>query len=385
MAQNLSIDSKLPNVKTTIFTVMSALANEHKAVNLGQGFPEFDGDEFLKTKVCHYLQNGMNQYSPMTGQAKLRSVLSNKLLKLYGHKFNEDTEITVTSGATEAIFNAISALVDQGDEVIIFDPAYDCYEPVIDLMKAKCVHIPLLAPDFQIDWNLVKSKINDKTKMIILNTPQNPTGTLLTQEDINTLADLTENKNIIILSDEVYEHIIFDGHKHICLAAEQKLAHKTLSVFSFGKTFHTTGWKIGYIIGPEYLMKEINKVHQYNTFCTPTPMQLGIADMLEQNPNYVHELGPMYQKKRDFFLNGLKGTKFKPYNCLGTYFLLADYSEVSDLSDTEFANWLTIEHGVTTIPISVFYADKPDQKIVRFCFAKNEDTMQLAIDKLSEV
>lgn len=381
----INLKTKFPNIGTTIFTTMSALANEHKAINLGQGFPNFEGDSFLFERLNFHTHNGANQYAPMPGVEKLRQQISLMQKSVYATNVDPMSEITVTSGATEAIFCAISAVVEKGDEVIIFDPSYDSYVPNIELNGGIPIRIALKAPLFEIDWNEVKSKISKKTKMIIVNTPHNPTGTILTANDLNELWNLIEDKNIFVLSDEVYQHIIFDNKKHISAFNDERFRERTFAISSFGKTYHATGWKVGYCLAPANLTVEFRKVHQYITFCTMASTQLSIADMMEKFPNYYAELATFYQAKRDLFLSGIKDTRFKPLHTLGSYFQLVDYSDISDKHDQDFCIDLIKEFKVTTIPISAFYENAPKQNILRLCFAKTDDLLQQALVNLKKI
>ena len=379
------ITSKLPDVGTTIFTVMSQLAAEHNAINLPQGFPDFSAPGELLDRVNHHLQAGNNQYAPMSGAPELLKQVALKLNRSYDRNINTNTEITITSGATEALYSAITAYVHPGDEVIVFDPAYDSYDPAIRLSGGHAVHIPLLAPDFKVDWNRVATAINTKTRMIVINTPHNPTGTILTADDIAALIELVRDTQIILLSDEVYEHIIFDDQRHESLMHYDELADRSVMVYSFGKTFHATGWKIGYCVANEYLMKEFRKIHQYVQFCVATPLQLGLADYLANNTAHYEQLGSFYAGKRDRFVELMAKSRFAIQPSAGTYFQMADYSAISQLPDTDFCNMLTTQHGVAAIPISVFYADPPKQNVVRFCFAKNTPTLEQAAEILCAI
>ncbi|MEC9375342.1 MAG: methionine aminotransferase [Pseudomonadota bacterium] len=379
------IESKLPNVGTTIFTVMSQLAVEKDAINLAQGFPDFSAPKDLLDRINYHMQSGKNQYAPMAGVIELREKIAAKVSESYGCSFNPTNEITVTSGATEALFSAITAFIHPGDEVIVFDPAYDSYEPAIRLSGGRTIHLPLNGKDFSVDWNQVADSIHPSTKMIILNSPHNPTGSILSAEDINSLKQIVENTDIILLSDEVYEHIIFDGRQHQSLLLHDDLRERSIGVYSFGKTFHATGWKVGYCVADEKLMKEFRRVHQFVQFCVVTPIQMGLADFLSSNPEHYKELGHFYEPKRDYFIELMQDSDFIMEASAGTYFQLADYSKISNKKDTEFAKWLTIEKGVAAIPISVFYESPPEQKIVRFCFAKNNPTLERAARKLCEI
>lgn len=376
-------DTKLPKVGTTIFSQMSQLAAEHRAVNLSQGFPDFDGPEMIRERVNHYMHNGANQYAPFVGVPSLRQAIADKAGRLYGAKVNADTEVTVTSGASEAIFAAICAVVRQGDEVIVFDPCYDCYEPAVELNGGICRHIPLDLPDFKINWEALKQALTPRTRMIIVNAPHNPSGVSLTRDELNTLAELIRDTHILLLGDEVYEHIVFDGQPHNSLLSHDELAQRSFVVSSFGKTYHITGWKVGYCVAPAPLTAELRKVHQYITFCTANPMQLAIADYMVAHPEYELELPGFYQQKRDLFCQELQNSRFDFTPTQGTYFQLVDYSRISDLDDVSFARWLTIEAGVAAIPVSVFCEHpSPEMKLVRFCFAKNEDTIRQAGERL---
>jgi methionine aminotransferase len=381
--ENLYKD-KLPGIGTSIFAVMSGLAAKTGAVNLSQGFPDFEVSKELIDSVYKYLRDGKNQYAPMPGILPLRQVLSEKIYKLYQARFNPETEITVTAGATQALFTAIQAFVSKGDEVIIFEPAYDSYVPSVLLAGGKPVFIRLTKPYFKIDWNEVKNKITDKTRLIILNTPNNPGGYIWSENDWKNLEDLTKNTRILILSDEVYEHIIFDGFRHESGLKHPGLRHRLMSVFSFGKTFHATGWKTGYVVSHETLMKLFRKVHQFNVFSVNTPIQYALADYLKNENNYSN-LPAFYQAKRDYFINGIKNSRWKIIPTHGTYFILLDYSEISDEKEFDFAVKLTRETGVASIPLSSFYHDKYEQTCLRFCFAKKKSTLDQAIELLRNV
>ncbi len=379
-----SINSKLPNIGTTIFTVMSALANDNNAINLSQGFPDFNCNEELINLVNKYMLKGNNQYAPMAGLMSLREIIAEKTEDLYSSKYDPETEITITAGATQAIFTAISAIIREGDEVIIFEPAYDCYQPAIELNGGKTIYLQLKAPLYSIDWEEVKKMINYHTKMIIINTPHNPTGAIMTAEDMAKLEKLTKGTEIIIISDEVYEHIIFDGYEHQSVARFPKLAERSFIVSSFGKTFHATGWKIGYCVAPKKLMAEFRKVHQFVVFCCNTPIQYALAKYLKNKKNYL-ELGGFYQKKRDYFNKMIKDSKFKFEPSAGTYFQLLRYNEISKEKDANFAVRLTKEFGIASIPISVFYHNSTDNKVLRFCFAKKEETLEKAAEILNRI
>ncbi|WP_295364032.1 pyridoxal phosphate-dependent aminotransferase [Arenimonas sp.] len=380
----MSPETKLPKVGTTIFTVMSQLALEHRAVNLGQGFPDFAVPKRLVDELAKAMAEGKNQYAPMTGIPALRQAIAAKSARCYGRKVDADAEVTVTSGASEAIFDAIHAVVRAGEEVIVLDPCYDCYEPAIDLAGARAVHVPLDPVDFSVDWQRVKDAISPRTRLLMINSPHNPSGAMLSPDDMAALAALLRGTDIILLSDEVYEHIIFDGARHESVLRYPELAERAFVVSSFGKTYHCTGWKVGYVVAPPALSAEFRKVHQYNTFCTFAPAQWAFAAMIEQEPEHYEQLGAFYQAKRDRFRQQLLGTKLKPLPVPGGYFQLVDYSAVSDLPDAEFCRWLTIEKGVAAIPLSPFYETAPvGQRLARLCFAKEEATLDAAIERLA--
>lgn len=376
-----SIHSKLPKVGTTIFTVMSGLAREHGAVNLSQGFPDFSIPEQLVNLTHSYMKNGLNQYSPMQGAPILRERLAEKVEELYSAKYDPDTEINITAGATQAIYTAISAFVGERDEVIIFEPAYDCYVPAIEVHGGIPVYVQMNLSGDLIDWEKVKKLVNQRTRMVIINTPHNPSGRVMNAGDMLKLQKLTEGTDIIILSDEVYEHIIFDGMEHQSVARYPKLAERSIVVSSFGKTYHNTGWKIGHVLAPKELMTEFRKVHQFNVFSVNTPAQYALADFLLEKEHFL-ELGAFYREKRDTFNRLMEGTRFKIRPSEGTYFQLLDYSDISDEKDTDYAIRLTKEVGVASIPVSVFYHEKNTDKFLRFCFAKEDETLKKAAEKL---
>ncbi len=380
----LSLRSKLPNVGTTIFTVMSALANEHQAINLSQGFPDFEVDEKLISLIHQHFQKGHNQYAAMAGVISLRETIAEKCNSLYGVEINPDTEITITPGGTEAIFSAITSVIHPNDEVIIFEPAYDCYAPAIELCGGVPVYIELQAPYFKVDWEFVKKHINHHTRMIIINTPHNPGGSIFSADDMLQLQKIIETSDIILLSDEVYEHIIFDNAKHESVLKYPKLAERSFTVFSFGKTFHATGWKMGYVIAPENLTKEFRKVHQFNVFSTNTPIQYALADYLKDADNYLY-LPKFYEEKRNQFSEIIKDLPFKFVPTKGSYFQCVDYSKISDESDKDFAIRLTKEYGVAAVPVSAFYHRAKDNKLLRFCFAKKKQTLEMAAEKLQKL
>lgn len=380
----MQIESKLPEVGTTIFTRMSKLANEHQAINLSQGFPDFPVDPQLIELVNHFMKEGYNQYAPMPGHPQLRKAIAKKTGICYGWEPDVDEHITVTCGAIEAIHSTISALISHGDEVIILEPAYDAYEPIINLQGAIAVGVPLRASDYSVDWELVWDAINEQTKMIIINSPHNPSGAVLSTDDISALEDIVEETGLWVLSDEVYEHIVFDGASHESVLKSEVLRKNAVVVSSFGKTFHATGWRMGYFIAPELLTNEIRKVHQYNTFTLHTPTQLAIAEYLAEPKHYL-AIAEMYEEKRNYFLSQMKTSRFKAIHSSGTYFQLMSYADISDQYDVDFADWLTKEIGVATIPTSVFYQGKQDNKVLRFCFAKGEDTISAAAQKLTKL
>lgn len=391
--QSLVVKSKLPDVGTTIFTIMSQLAVEHNAINLGQGFPEFNPDNKLLDLVNEAMRGGHNQYAPMTGIPALRLQIANKIKTLYGANVDENTEITVTSGATEALMVAIQAVVHPGDEVIVIEPNYDSYAPCIKLAGGTPVYVQLNKPtkdkpSYSMNWQQLKDAISDKTKLIILNFPHNPTGITLKQEDLSTLAEITRDKNIFLIADEVYEHIVFKGEKFLSFLTHPELRSKTFAISSFGKTYHNTGWKIGYCIAPPSLTTEFRKIHQFTVFSVPTPFQYALAEFMNDPSHYLN-LSDFYEKKHDLLFNGLKETKFKPIPSNGTFFLLADYSDISDEFEEEFAIKLTKEVGVSLIPVSAFYqkpkAKEANNQVLRFCFAKRDQTLEKAIELLKKI
>jgi methionine transaminase len=380
----LNIQSRLPEVGTSIFAIMSKMAQEHGAINLSQGFPDFPVDKKIIELINRFMLEGHNQYAPMPGVPALRNVIAEVISKTYSHATDPETEITIAAGATEAIFSAITALVHPGDEVIVFDPAYDSYNPAIRLNGGIPVHINLRYPDFSIDWEEVKSKINLRTRMIMVNTPHNPSGAVLQEMDLKTLQEIAAKHNLIVLSDEVYERIIFQGIQHQSVLCYPELASRSLAVFSFGKTFHATGWKVGYVIAPKQITAEIRKAHQFVTFSVNTPVQLALAEYMKTPDHYLN-LGSFYQQKRDYFLNGIKGSSFEPLACHGSYFQSLSYKRISGLPDREMAEELTKKHKVASVPVSAFYQDKTDNKLLRFCFAKNDNTLDRAIEILRKL
>jgi len=376
--------SKLPNVGTTIFTIMSQLAAKENAINLSQGFPNFPSDPVLIDMVQQALRENYNQYAPMAGAPILREAIAEKMEYLYQRSYHPDTEVVVTAGATQAIFTIVSAFVRPKDEVIIFTPAYDCYAPAVEAHGGIVVPIQLQGKEFSVDWNEVRSKVSSNTKMMIINTPHNPSGTVLAKEDMEELVSILENTNIILLSDEVYEHIIFDGAQHQSAALFPKLAERAFITASFGKTFHNTGWKMGYCVAPKALMDEFKKVHQFNVFCVNHPMQIGIGKYLQRPENYL-QLPAFFQEKRDFFLNAIKDARFTWTPSEGTYFQVLSYENITDERDTEFAKRLTKEHKIASIPLSVFNTNQEDHKLLRFCFAKTEETLAKAAEILNTI
>lgn len=389
----MKFESKLPNVGTTIFTVMSQLANDHQAINLGQGFPDFNPDAKLLNYVNQAMQDGHNQYPPMAGIPALRQEVSAKIASLYEHHYDPDTEITITSGASEALMASITAFVKPADQVVVIEPFYDLYIPAIELAGGIPVVVAMQAPTkqvpyYQVDWQRVLDAITPATRMLIVNFPHNPTGINLQESDLDWLERIVDQTGVMLLSDEVYEHIVFDGQQHQSLARREKLAARSIVISSFGKTYHTTGWKIGYCCAPKTISAEIRKVHQFMVFTVSSPMQVGLAHFMKDPKPYT-ELSDFYQAKRDRLAQGLAKTRFKPMPSQGTFFLLADYSAISDLHEAEFACWLTIEHGVGVIPVSAFYrdpeAEASNHQLIRFCFAKQDHTLDAAIAKLTLV
>jgi methionine transaminase len=378
---NGNIKSKLPKIGTTIFSVMSALANEHAAINLAQGFPDFSCSPKLVDLVHHYMKKGFNQYAPMQGVMGLREKIAIKTQELYSAVYNPETEITITPGGTHALYAAISAFISEGDEVVVIEPCYDSYVPAIQINGGRAVFTELKYPDYKVDWNEVKKLINYKTKMIIINTPHNPSGTTLNAQDMMKLERMLKNTEIIVLSDEVYEHIIFDGLEHQSVARFPGLAERSIIVSSFGKTYHTTGWKMGYVLAPENLTAEFRKVHQFICFSANTPVQYAIADYMSDKDAYL-QLSTFYQEKRDYFQKLMKGSKFKILPCEGSYFQLLGYQKITQEKDTEFAERLTKEFKVASIPTSVFYHKRTDNHVLRFCFAKENDTLEKSAERL---
>ena len=382
---SFAVQSKLPDVGTTIFTVMSQLATDHGAINLSQGFPDFPAPAGLLDRVSHHLRAGHNQYAPMGGLPALRAQIAHKTLALYGRSVDPDSEVTVTSGATEALFCAIEAVVQPGDEVLCLDPAYDSYDPAIRLAGGHAVHIPLRQPEFSVDWDRVQSAITPRTRLLILNSPHNPTGAVLSAADMAVLTELVRGTRLLLLGDEVYEHIIFDGRRHESLLRYPELAERSLVVSSFGKTYHATGWKIGYCVAPAALSREFRRVHQFVQFCVVTPMQWALADFLESDPGHYLDLPAFYQVKRDQFCALLQPSRFRFTPSAGTYFQLLDYGAITGEPDVDYAQRLTREAGVACIPVSVFCAEPLTIPRLRFCFAKDPATLERAAEILCRI
>lgn len=380
------MDSKLPDTGTTIFTVMSALSEECGAINLSQGFPSFNPDQALLDRITHYLNSGANQYAPMPGVPSLRQAIAEKVERLYGRAVDPDIEVTVSDGATEGLFSAIQAVVRRGDEVIVFDPAYDSYEPAVTLAGGRTIHLPLILPDdsadFQIDWNRLEDTVSGKTRAIILNFPHNPTGAILSAGDLDKLASIVQDTSIYLISDEVYEHIIFDRAEHQSLLRNDELWERSFVISSFGKTYHATGWKVGYCVAPPVLSTEFRKIHQWTCFAVVTPIQLAIADYMEQAPNHYAELPLFYERKRDTFCKLLNDSRFSFQPAQGTFFQLLDYAGITDEDDVSYARHLTREIGVASIPISVFCEKPPPGRKLRFCFAKDDPILEEAASRL---
>lgn len=373
----MNINSRLPEIGTSIFSVMSKMALEHQAINLSQGFPDFPVSGKLIGLIFQNMKAGHNQYAPMPGVPALRKIIAEVIAKTYQRPTDFETDVTITAGGTEAIFSTITALIGSGDEVILFDPSYDCYDPAIRLNGGIPIHINLKPPYFGIDWQEVEDKITSRTKMIMVNTPHNPSGSVLSESDMLALQKIALKNDMIVLSDEVYERIIFDDISHQSVLKYPDLAKRVIAVFSFGKTFHATGWKVGYTVASEELTREIRKAHQFITFSVNTPIQFALAEYLQVPENYLH-LGKFYQQKRDFFLNQIKGSSLKALPCFGSYFQLLSYDGVSTKNEMEMATWMTQEKKLAPIPVSAFYKDRSDQKLLRFCFAKSEQTLQSA-------
>lgn len=381
----MQVVSKLPHVGTTIFTVMTNRARELGAINLSQGFPDYDPPERLKDLVAHHVAAGHNQYAAMIGVAELREQIALKLAANYGRRPDMDSEITITLGATEAIFSAILALVHPGDEVILFDPSYDSYAPAVLLAGGKPIHIPLRPPEFSIDWQRVRDAVTPQLRMVLLNSPHNPTGAVIARADLDTLAEILRPTQAMVISDEVYEHMVYDGASHAGILAHDELRARGVAVFSFGKSLHATGWRIGYCVAPPELTTEIRRVHQFNTFTIATPLQYAIADFLKEQPQYGNTLRGFFERKRDLFLKLLEGTRFTWKPAAGTYFQLLDYSAYSQQSDMEFCDTLLRKAGVASIPLTPFYAVPPRLSVVRLCFAKNDSTLEQAAQRLRKL
>ncbi|MBP2837876.1 pyridoxal phosphate-dependent aminotransferase [Dickeya parazeae] len=385
MSAALIPDSKLPSLGTTIFTQMSALAQQHQAINLSQGFPDFDGPDYLKQRLAYHVSQGANQYAPMTGVAPLRQAIAEKTAALYGWQPDADSEVTVTAGATEALFAAISALVRPGDEVVCFDPSYDSYAPAVQLAGGTLKRMALQPPAFRVDWAAFGDLLNERTRLVIVNTPHNPSATVWQQEDFRQLWQAIASRAIYVLSDEVYEHICFAADGHASVLAHPELRQRAIAVSSFGKTYHMTGWKVGYCVAPAPISAELRKVHQYLTFSVNTPAQLALADMLQQQPQHWRELPDFYRAKRDRFVNALAASRLEILPCEGTYFLLADYRAISSQDDVSFCRWLTEHVGVAAIPLSVFCDAPFPHTLIRLCFAKQESTLDAAAERLCQL
>ncbi|MGM3175665.1 pyridoxal phosphate-dependent aminotransferase [Dickeya lacustris] len=385
MSAALIPDSKLPSLGTTIFTQMSALAQQHQAINLSQGFPDFDGPDYLKQRLAYHVSQGANQYAPMTGVAPLRQAIAQKTGALYGWQPDADSEVTVTAGATEALFAAISALVRPGDEVICFDPSYDSYAPAVQLAGGVLKRLALQPPAFQVDWSAFRALLSKRTRLVIVNTPHNPCATVWSHADFQQLWQAIADAPVYVLSDEVYEHISFAAGGHASVLAHPELRQRAIAVSSFGKTYHMTGWKVGYCIAPAQLSAEVRKVHQYLTFSVNTPAQLAIADMLQQQAQHWRELPDFYRAKRDRFVNALAASRLELLPCAGTYFLLADYRAISSQDDVSFCRWLTEQVGVAAIPLSVFCESPFPHTLIRLCFAKQESTLDAAAERLCQL
>lgn len=380
-----ALQSKLPDVGTTIFTVMSKMALDHGAINLSQGFPDFECPAGLRERVSHYLNHGRNQYAPMQGIPGLRQQIAEKVRELYGYPADPETEVTVTSGATEALFDVIQATVRPGDEVVLFDPAYDSYAPAVTLAGGRCVRIPMSLPDYDIDWECARDAVSERTRLIVVNSPNNPAGSVFSHRDLEALAGIISGREIYVLSDEVYEHMVFDGERHHSVLSHPELCRYSFAVFSFGKTYHATGWKLACCVAPPALTAEMRKVHQFVTFTSTSFIQYAIADFMRDHPEHHRELPAFYQAKRDTFCRLLEGSRFRFTPSRGTYFQCVDYSAISDRPDTGFCDWLTQEKGVAAIPMSPFYGRDPDTRIVRFCFCKDDETLKRAADILCQL
>lgn len=376
------LESKLPDVGTTIFTIMSQMAHDHQAINLSQGYPDYDGPAALTERLAYYTTHGYNQYAPLAGVPALRQQVAAKVARFYDHRIDADTQITITPGATEAIFCAVHAVVRPGDEVIMFDPVYDSYDPAVRLAGGVPVHLTLAAPAYRIDWAAVRRAITPRTRMIMINSPHNPSGSVVDEDDLHALLEISEQHDLIVVSDEVYEHLVYDGQPHWSVLRKARLAARSYAIFSFGKTFHVTGWKTGYCVAPPALMVEFKRVHQFVAFVTATPLQHALADFMTAHPEHLTQLPAFYQHKRDLFNTAMAGSRFRLTPSAGTFFQLAEYSAVSSLEDRQMVEWLTKEIGVAAIPMSVFYQTPPAQRYVRFCFCKEDETLRAAATKL---
>lgn len=376
--------SKLSNVGTTIFSQMTQLANENEAINLSQGFPDFMPDSELLNHVDHFIKKGFNQYAPLGGMMGLKEEIARKIENSHQAIYHPDSEITITAGGTQAIFTAIASFIKKDDEVIIFEPAYDCYEPTVELFGGIVKRFEMKAPDYEINWAEVKNLISEKTRMIILNNPNNPSGKILKENDLQELIELVKGTSILILSDEVYENIVFDGQQHLSICKYPELKERSLLVASFGKLFHVTGWKVGYCAAPKSLTEEFRKVHQFNVFCVNTPIQLALAEYMKNDEHYTY-LNQFFQEKRDFLRKGLAGTSFELLDCEGTYFQAVKYDKISDKNDFDFASELTINHKVASVPFSSFYKNKLNENVIRLCFAKKQETLEKALENLSKL
>ena len=384
MTTTVPVTSKLPDVGVSIFAVQTKLANEHQAINLSQGFPDFDCDPALVEAVAKAMREGNNQYAPMPGVLALRESIAAKVRQIYGPTFDPMTEVVVTSGATAGLFATLTTFVQPGDEVILFEPCYDSYVPVIRLSGGKPVFVSLRYPDYGVDWDEVRRAISPRTRAILVNTPHNPTGTTWSADDMRQLQSIVDGTNIILIGDEVYEHIIFDDRRHESLLRYPELRSRSVVISSFGKTFHTTGWKVGYCVGPQPLIAEVIRVHQFMTFTVHTPSQIAFAEFVKKDPA-AKDLAPFYQKKRDLFLQLTAASRFRPLPCAGTYFQLFDYSAISKEKDTEIAHRLIVEHGVASIPVSAFLYKDPGGPVLRFCFAKKDETLRAAAERLVKI
>ena len=378
-----TLKSKLPNVGTTIFAVMSQMALDYGAINLSQGFPDYDGPALLRDRLKYYTDTGHNQYAPLAGIPALRLQIARKVARFYGRSVDPDTEVTVTPGATEAIYCAVNAVVHSGDEVIMFDPVYDTYDPAVRLAGGRPIHLALEPPDYRIDWDVVERAVSERTRAIMINSPHNPTGAVIDEADIDALTRVAEHHDLIVISDEVYEHLIYDDRVHCSVLREPRLAARAFAISSFGKTYHVTGWKTGYCVAPPMLTTELRRVHQFVAFVAVTPLQHALADFMASVPEHLDELPSFYQHKRDLFTAAIADSRFKFQPSAGTFFQLVDYSAVSNKDDMAMVEWLTQEVGVAAIPMSVFYENPPAESYIRFCFCKEDDTLIAAAKKLS--